>query len=129
MSIKEEFDLVEGSAELAIHRKSKIKKMLYLLGTLITGICIGYMLFQPPAANFPFPTPVSRLVGKTVSLTCFISTIVLCHPEQDKNYLQDLFMTTDAIFKGQFWRVFTAIMLHLGFNHLAGNMMSLFFLG
>ena len=38
-------------------------------------------------------------------------------------------MATSLVLEGQYWRLFTSMFLHFGFEHLAYNMFSLFFLG
>ena len=38
-------------------------------------------------------------------------------------------MATSLVLAGQYWRLFTSMFLHFGFEHLAYNMFSLFFLG
>ena len=37
-------------------------------------------------------------------------------------------MATSLVLEGQYWRLFTSMFLHFGFEHLAYNMFSLFFL-
>ena len=64
-----------------------------------------------------------------INIIIFIVLEILGDTEDSRFMVEHGAMYTPLVMNGQYWRLFSSMFLHFGFEHLAYNMFSLFFLG
>lgn len=64
-----------------------------------------------------------------INIGIFIVLEILGDTENSQFMVDHGAMFTPLVTNGQYWRLFSSMFLHFGFEHLAYNMFSLFFLG